>query len=249
MVTNEGNVDLTNVEVTDSLVSLPEPTGDDNHDGVLNVGETWRYDVIYTLTADDVDNGYVNNIATVICDQLRETSSSVDTPVDKNADLSIYKSIIGIDDDGNQKIDNAGDVINYQVAVKNNGDVDLTEISVDDPMVTLTKSGGDHDDPGVLNPGETWIYTGDYSVTQEDIDSVGENVMGLITNTATVNCNELPSESSSVDCWIIRTIYIEPPESKPTADFSTSVKSGNAPLSVQFTDQYRIAHSGAGTSR
>ena len=237
MVTNEGNVDLTNVEVTDSLVRLPEPTGDDNNDGVLNVGETWRYDVVYTLTADDVDNGNVNNIATVICDQREEKSSSVDTPVVLNADLSIYKSAIGIDEGGNQKIDNAGDIINYQVAVKNNGDVDLTGISVDDPMVTLTKSDGDHNDPGILNPGETWVYTGDYAVTQEDINSVDGNGFGYITNTATVDCNEHLSESSSYVLPFV--IVIKSPDTNviPVADFSASVKSGNAPLSVQFTDK------------
>ncbi len=241
MVMNEGNVDLTNVKVIDSLVSsspLPEPTGDDNNDGVLNVGETWRYDVIYTLTSDDVDNGNVNNIATVVCDQLPEKTASVDTPVDKNADLSIYKSITGIDEDGNQKIDNVGDVINYQVAVKNNGNADLHNVHVTDSLIgDLSDPTGDHNDPGILNPGETWIYTVDYTVTQADIDSVGEDVMGLLTNTATVSCDGLDEESSSIDCWILP-IHKEPtPGEKPVADFSTSVTSGYAPLAVQFTDK------------
>ena len=235
MVTNEGDMDLTNVEVSDSLVDLPEPTGDDNYDGVLNVGETWRYDVIYKLTADDVDNGYVYNIATVSCDQLPEKTASVSTPVDKNADLSIYKSIIGIDEDGNQKIDNVGDVINYQVAVKNNGNIDLTDVSVDDQMVDLSKSDGDHNDPGVLNPGETWVYTGDYSVTQEDIDSVDADGFGYITNTATVSCDELSSESSYTELQFF--IGKKLPNVNPVADFSASVTSGNAPLTVQFTDK------------
>ena len=239
MVTNEGNEDLTNVEVSDSLVDLPEPTGDDNYDGVLDVGETWRYDVVYTLTPDDVDNGYVYNIATVNCDQLPEKTASVSTPVEENADLSIYKSVIGIDEDGNQKIDNVGDVINYQVAVKNNGNVDLTDVSVDDPKVTtLTISDGDHNDPGVLNPGETWVYTGDYSVTQEDIDTVDESGFGSITNTATVSCNE-PSLERSSNYVLPFVIMKKSPDTNviPVADFSASVKSGNAPLSVQFTDK------------
>ncbi len=117
--------------------------------------------------------------------------------------------------------------------------MDLTEISVDDPMVTLTKSGGDHNDPGALNPGETWVYTGDYTVTQADIDNVGESGIGLISNTVTVSCNEHAPESSSIDCSIILTRHIEltPGESKPVANFSTSVTGGYVPLSVQFTDK------------
>ena len=57
--------------------------------------------------------------------------------------------------------------------MKNNGDVDLTGISVKDPMITLTGPTGDRINPGVLNPGETWVYTGDYEVTQADIDGSG----------------------------------------------------------------------------
>ena len=78
-------MDLTNIKVNDALISsspLSDPTGDDNNDGVLNPGEIWIYDVIYKLKSEDVDNGNVNNMATVICDQLPEKSSSVDTTVD-----------------------------------------------------------------------------------------------------------------------------------------------------------------------
>ena len=240
VVKNEGNVDLTNVTVSDALVSLPDPTGDDNDDGILNPGETWEYNGIYRLTQDDINNGSVNNTATVVCDQLLEKSSSVDTPVDQSADLSIYKSVTGIDETGDHMINSPGDVITYQVAVKNNGDVDLTGVSVDDPLITLTKSSGDYSDPGVLNPGETWIYTGDYTVTQSDIDSNGDG-SGFITNTATVSCNELPNESSSIQMPIIPAINFGTDTNSgsnlPVADFSTSVTSGYAPLTVQFTDK------------
>ena len=51
--------------------------------------------------------------------------------------MSIYKSIIGIDEVGDYMINNPGDVIQYQVAVQNNGKVDLTGVSVRDPMITL----------------------------------------------------------------------------------------------------------------
>ena len=122
VVKNEGEVNLTNVAVDDTLISpLPEPTGDDNNDSILNPGEIWIYEAIYTLTSEDVENGSINNNATVTCDQLPEKSSSVNTTVDQNAELSIYKTVTGIDDTGDNILNEAGDVINYQVAVKNNG--------------------------------------------------------------------------------------------------------------------------------
>ncbi len=123
-------------------------------------------------------------------------------------------------------------------------------MNVTDPLiVNLLGPTGDHNDPGVLNPGETWIYTGNYTVTQEDIDS-NANGTGFITNTATVSCDEHANESSNMELPLIRVINlvtdsgtnITAAKVLPVANFSTSVTSGYAPLSVQFTDHYKIAH-------
>ncbi|RPJ75960.1 MAG: PKD domain-containing protein, partial [Alphaproteobacteria bacterium] len=250
VVKNEGNVDLTGISVEDSKISLTGPTGDDN-DGVLNPGETWAYTGIYTLTPDDInsENDYIDNIATVSSNELPAKSSSVSQPIQQKTDLSISKSIIGIDEAGDWIINEPGDVVNYQIVVKNNGDVDLTDVSVSDPMVTLTGPTGDSADPGVLNPGELWVFAGDYEVTQADINSNGDGD-GFIENTATVSCNELSDESSSIDLPIIRIppIIIVTPETgdskvQPVADFSANPTNGYAPLSVQFTDKSQNAAS------
>ena len=245
VIKNDGNVDLTGVSVDDPMITLTGPTGDDD-DEVLNPGETWVYKGIYELTPDDINNGkgYIDNTAAVNSNELPEKTSNVNQPIDHNADLSIQKSVIGIDEAGDYMINQPGDVINYQIAVKNNGDVDLTGISVDDPMITLTGPTGDSINPGVLNPGETWVYTGDYEVTQADIDG-----SGFIENTATVSSNELStSESSSTVLPIIPTppIRITPEtESKvlPIANFNANPMSGYAPLAVQFTDASQNAAS------
>ena len=192
VVKNEGEENLTNVTVNDPMITLTGPAGNDIDPEVLNPGETWVYTAIYTLTTGDINNesSNISNTATVSCNELPEKSSSVDTPIAKKVGLSIYKSVIGIDEAGDYMINEPGDVINYQVAVKNNGNVKLTGVSVNDPMVTLTGPSGDHSKPGVLNPGETWVYIGNYTITQEDIDSNG-NDDGFIENTATVSCNEI----------------------------------------------------------
>jgi len=246
VVKNDGNVDLTGVSVSDPMIELTGPTGDDIDPGVLNLGEVWVYTGIYTLTPDDINNGngYIDNIATVSSNELPDETSNVSQPVDQNADLSIQKSVIGIDEAGDYMINQPGDIINYQIAVKNNGDVDLSGVSVNDLMIlSLTGPTGDHADPGILNPGETWVYTGDYEVTQEDIDG-----SGFIENTATVSCNELSEESSSTVLPIIPIppIIVAPePESKvlPIANFNANPMSGYAPLAVQFTDASQNAAS------
>ena len=244
VVQNDGNVDLTNVTVEDPLVSLIGPTGDDYDPDVMNPGETWVFNGTYDLTQDDVDSGILINTATVTCDQLPENGTSLETPVDQNPDLSIYKSVTGIDEAGDFMINNPEDIINYQVAVKNNGDVSLTNVTVDDPMITLKKISGDNKHSGILDPGETWVYTGDYGVSQTDIETNGDG-SGFITNTADVSCDQLLSESSTIQIPIITNVEKQTDTGsdntsttvKPVADFSTSVTSGNAPLSVQFTDK------------
>jgi uncharacterized repeat protein (TIGR01451 family) len=250
VVKNEGEVNLTNVMVSDTLISpLPDPTGDNTDPGVLNAGEIWTYDAVYTLTSEDVVNGSINNNATVTCDQITKKTSSVNTPVDQNAELSIYKSLTGIDEAGDRIINEIGDIIQYQVAIKNNGNIDLTDVLVSDLMVDLTIRTGDRADSGVLNPGETWVYAGNYTVSQEDMDRV-ETGNVFIENTATVSCSQLSYGISRLELPII---YIPPdppnvltPESgnstgKPIANFSTNVSSGYAPLSVRFTDKSQNA--------
>ena len=249
VVKNEGNVSLNNVKVTDSLINLTGPIGNDTKEGVLNPGEIWIYTGNYSVTKDDINNGtgYINNTATVSCNELPPKSSNINQPIAKKADLSIYKSVTGIDEAGDHIINKPGDLINYQVAVKNNGDVKLTEVSVSDPMVTLIGPKEDHTDSEVLNPGEIWVYTGDYEVTEEDIEG-NVNESGFIDNTATVSCNELQKETSSIMLPIIQTpLFVVTSDDNykvlPVANFNANPTSGYAPLSIQFTDLSQNAES------
>jgi len=208
-VKNIGNVDLTGISVNDTLITLTGPTGDNIEPGVLNPGEKWKYKGNYTVTQADINtngggDGNIDNTATVSSNELPDENSSVQQPIAQKLDLCIYKSIIGADRAGDCIINEAGDIIEYQIAVKNNGKGNLTNVTVNDSLITLTKPTGDNIDPGILNPGETWKYKGNYTVTQEDINSNGGGD-GDIDNTATVSCNELPDENSSKKQPIVQT--------------------------------------------
>lgn len=69
-VTNEGNLPLDNVSLTETGFTgngaTPNPilTGGDDGDGILQVSETWTYEVDYTLIASDLTDGGVDNQAT-----------------------------------------------------------------------------------------------------------------------------------------------------------------------------------------
>ena len=63
-VTNDGNVTLTNPDVTDpsvgdlaAVVSGGFNTGDTDHDGNIDVGETWQYSASHTVTQAEFDAG------------------------------------------------------------------------------------------------------------------------------------------------------------------------------------------------
>ncbi len=209
VVKNDGNVDLTGISVNDTLTSLSEPTGDDADPGILNVGEIWKFYGNYTVTQEDINtngggDGVIENIATVSCNELPSQDCSVSQPIAHDAYLRIYKSAIGTDNIGDCIINEAGDIIEYRIAVKNDGKVDLTDVSVNDPMISLEGPVESKVADGVLTVGELWVYAGNYTVTQEDIDSNGGED-GYIDNTAIVSCNELSDETSSIGVPIVFT--------------------------------------------
>lgn len=73
----------------------------------------------------------------------------------------------------------AGQTVNYRFAVTNPGVVQLTSPKVNDSRCTPTYSSGDTNADGILQNGETWIFTCAYATTQADVDA------GAVNNTAT----------------------------------------------------------------
>ena len=67
----------------------------------------------------------------------------------------------------------AGDVISYQINVSNVGNIDLTNITVKDPLINLTGPIESKTTDGILEVGENWTYTGTYTVTQENLNNNG----------------------------------------------------------------------------
>ena len=214
-VANTGNMTLTGVTFDDPLLQGPHGTLSGateslSANGELDVGETWTYTGTYTAQQSDINNngggdGDIDNTATAQVTQLEHQdpqSSSTETPIDRNPDYSILKTVTDVDGQGPPgHVDAAGDVIAYSIEVNNLGNVDLTGTSVTDALLqgangTLSSPSGDSSDVGTLNVGETWTYTGTYTVQQSDIDNNGGGD-GDIDNTATVQSDELADESSS----------------------------------------------------
>ncbi|MEZ5335497.1 MAG: hypothetical protein R2741_09775 [Methanolobus sp.] len=137
VVTNDGNTDLTGVSVADTLLegaygSLSAPTESLSSDGILEVGETWTYTGSYTVQQSDINDngggdGDIDNTVTVSSDDLPDETDSAEQPLSVSGSYMIEKTITGADVAGDGVINNAGELIDYQIVVTNDGNIDLTE--------------------------------------------------------------------------------------------------------------------------
>ena len=101
--------------------------------------------------------------------------------------------MIDPDPRGDCIINKAGDKVPYRIVVQNDGNVDLTNVTVNDSLIPLTGPNGDDIDPAVLNPGETWVFNGTYNLIQDDVDN------GTLINNATVICDQLPENTTGIE--------------------------------------------------
>ena len=167
LVTNEGNVTLNPVSVSDArvgTVTCPDTT--------LAPAASVTCTATYTLTQADVDAGTVVNTATAsgtppAGDPVTATDTET-SPIVANPGIDLVKS-------GTVNGQHAGDTIDYTFAVTNTGNVTLAAVEVTDP-----KAGTVTCPDTTLAPGASTTCTATYLLTQADVDT------GLVHNEATV---------------------------------------------------------------
>jgi len=170
VVENTGNVTLTGLTVDDPTANPVTCAAD-----TLSPGLTTTCSANYVVTQTDVDNGEIFNEATVtgqpptgppVTGGGEET-----TPIEQNPSISVAK---------NSPTDafTLDAVVTYTFDVVNTGDVTLTNVVVDDEIVGLV------DCPvTTLAPGESVNCSGDYVVTQADIDAGNRNNLATVSGT------------------------------------------------------------------
>ncbi|MHA7269426.1 CshA/CshB family fibrillar adhesin-related protein [Arthrobacter sp. HLT1-20] len=175
-VTNSGNVPLTGVSVSDPRIGA---TALAVTPSTLAPGGTGTATAVYTVTQADLNNGSVVNTATVTgtppagSPALRPTSSNqVTVPAVQKPSLTLGKSST------TTKFATVGQRISYVLEVRNNGNVAVQGIVLNDLRI-----GAANVDlaPATLQPGGTGQLTINYTVTQADLDA------GRIVNTANVS--------------------------------------------------------------
>ncbi|KXF75793.1 hypothetical protein ATN84_17660 [Paramesorhizobium deserti] len=181
LVRNTGNVTMTNVTVNDPLLAnagisvTPGPQ-------TLAPGGSATFTATYQPSQAEIDAGRVENTATPTGTPpsgppVEGPPDTVTVPPDQNSGMTIDKQATLNDGNGNNLID-LGETISYSLVVTNTGAVTLTNVTVNDPLLTnagISVSPG----PQTLAPGQSVTFTAEYEPTQADIDA------GSVTNTAT----------------------------------------------------------------
>lgn len=201
-VQNRGNVDLTNVRIGDSQLTISNGSIEK-----LAVGISRTFSISYIITPEDVALEHVGGSATVLGSDpdgnlIRDLSDDPDDPT--NADLNkdgnpddptILRLIVPVipkpeinlllsaqfSDENGDGYASLGESIRYEFTVQNRGNVDLTKVTVYDslsvvnggPLATLWVAAGD-----------SATFSSLYKLKQSDINNRG------IDNSATVTAED-----------------------------------------------------------
>lgn len=195
VVTNTGNVPLSNVTIDDdTCASISGPSGDTNSNDQLDLQETWTYecttDVTETTTNTVVVEGTFEDVTVDDTDHATVTVlPAPDAPgidVEKSADPTT--------------LDSGGGSVTYTYVVTNTGNVALSNVTVeDDKCSSISGPSGDTNSNDQLDVDETWTYTCTMNVTATTTNTVvaegtaGEDTVSD-TDQATVTVGlELPA--------------------------------------------------------
>jgi uncharacterized repeat protein (TIGR01451 family) len=194
-VTNDGDVELTNVRVNDSLAGWFYLGGD----GILSPGEIWVIEYDYLIPITEFEGQYmIYNLATAYGTVCADDVTDVD-----DFDLigiSIVHPCIEIVKTANMQVAMEGQTVTYTITVTNCGDVALTNVRVHDSMTGWFHLGGD----GILAAGASWEFSYDYTIP--DVDPCAAEVT-KIANCATAIGNYGEREVADGVCLCIKVIH------------------------------------------
>jgi uncharacterized repeat protein (TIGR01451 family) len=162
-VTNTGDTTLLDVSVVDDRLGNISITGGDlNENNQLDVEELWVFSANYTVSEGD-PSPLVNTAEASGRDALeRPVSASA------NASVAILRPGITLDKTASVSQAHVGDNITYTYSVTNAG-LPVMDVSVvDDRLGSIPFSGGDDNGNGLLDSGEIWVFSANYTVSEGD---------------------------------------------------------------------------------
>ncbi len=193
-------ITVTDPMLTPNPITCFTPTGADPD---FQPGETATCTGQYTVDQLDLNAGEVINTAFASVEynapgqgpSIYNSPTATETvPAAANPELTVAKDVTTGPDPAD-----AGDILTYTLTATNSGNQTLSNVSLSDPLIpSLTCTVGGVAAPAnvTLDPGEVLTCTGDYSVTQENVDTQ------TLSNTATasgLSPNGSPVTGSGID--------------------------------------------------
>ena len=161
--------------------------GDSNSDGYLDLGETWTWSASHLVVASDPN--LLTNTGTVIG---ADTDADVITDTDVHVTDIEFAPVLDVAKTG-QAAAAVGDVISYTFAVGHAPASDGSPMVItgvnDDITGPGTYSSGDANTNGMVEAGETWIYTASHTVAATSPNT--------LSNTVTVDATDGDGDAHS----------------------------------------------------
>ena len=217
-VTNKGNVPYTNVKVEDANTGLSETIAS------LAVGGSKKFTTTHAIDQADIVAGSYKNTATAAADAIADPKTGEQvTPKGGGSET------IGKDSDG-KKIDAAdpklklnktsdvakdhllkeGETVNYTVTVENTGNLDLTNVAVNDELDGAVLAEGESATIDTLAVGATATLHYSYTVTQADVKAgkVVNNVTATADNSSETKTDVTPGEKEDPTEKVAPSLYV-----------------------------------------
>ncbi len=163
------------------------------------------YTTSYTLQQSDLDNngggnGYLENTSVADSNQTVAVTDTETVQLLAKPILFVNKSFVNVTGgNGNNLVDAVGDELNYQILLANPGNVTLTDVSLNEALTGLTKTGL------TLLPNDVLVYQTKYTLQQSDLDNNGLGD-GYIDNVVFADSAQTPATSDTESVPVLRTI-------------------------------------------
>ena len=246
MVTNTGNVTLTNVTITDNNATV---TGGPIATLAVGASDSTTFTAVHVITQADIDAGNVYNLATAcgtqpnntqVCDDSTDPTPCTTCPTDPNCTTCTITPIINAVDDTYNSIAcevNAvvGNVMSNDTlanllvnSVSPLTDVNFTLLSGSYPNISIDASGNINVTSGITVGTYTFTYSicsvttpnlcDQATVTVNIIDDVDPFWTSTLPGDATVSCDNVPQAPTLTAGDICSTVIV---------DYNQTIQAGN----------------------
>ena len=188
-VTNNGNVTISGVKLNDSL------TGDNWTLGDIKPGEIVTRTTTYTVTEADILAGKIENHAIAAGkdpngNDITDEGEKTVTTEESKPHITVTKETTSTPKNGETYA--LGEEITYKITAKNDGNLTLTNVTVEDELTGNTGDKAFKID-GEFKPGDEKSFETSYTVKESDLGTDGKgSVLNVATATGTTPDEKKP---------------------------------------------------------